>query len=122
MVLCVRKDLPMTKGKACAQCCHAAVGAVNRARRTTKGLLSILFLCLELYKAWQRSGCKKVALQCPDEATFMELCTEAEKAGLVYYAVVVVSCLHDSSAMPGELNSSHIHSLWWRSDQIEKSV
>ena len=38
MVLCVRKDLPMTKGKACAQCCHAAVGAVGRARRHTKGM------------------------------------------------------------------------------------
>ena len=37
MVLCVRKDLPMTKGKTCAQCCHAAVGAANRARRQTKG-------------------------------------------------------------------------------------
>ena len=44
MVLCVRKDLPMTKGKACAQCCHAAVGAVNRARRQTKGV--ILYLSL----------------------------------------------------------------------------
>ena len=42
MVLCVRKDLPMTKGKTCAQCCHAAVGAVNRARRQTKGA----FRCL----------------------------------------------------------------------------
>ena len=38
MVLCVRKDLPMTKGKVCAQCCHAAVGAVNRARRETKSI------------------------------------------------------------------------------------
>ena len=37
MVLCVRKDLPMTKGKVCAQCCHAAVGAVSHARRYTKG-------------------------------------------------------------------------------------
>lgn len=26
----------MTKGKTCAQCCHAAVGAVNRARKETK--------------------------------------------------------------------------------------
>ncbi|CBK25359.2 uncharacterized protein [Blastocystis hominis] len=77
MVLCVRKDLPMTKGKVCAQCCHAAVGAVNRARRQTK----------DLYKAWQRSGCKKVALQCPDEAAYMEICAEAQKAGLTYYAV-----------------------------------
>lgn len=27
----------MTKGKVCAQCCHAAVGAVSRARKHTKG-------------------------------------------------------------------------------------
>ena len=43
MVLCVRKDLPMTKGKTCAQCCHAAVGAVSHARRYTKGMNMKLF-------------------------------------------------------------------------------
>ncbi|KAM7455961.1 hypothetical protein BLSTO_03287 [Blastocystis sp. subtype 1] len=77
MVLCVRRDLPMTKGKACAQCCHAAVGAVGRARKHTK----------ETYKTWCRSGCKKVALSCPDLDTYTNICHAAEKAGLTYYAV-----------------------------------
>ena len=35
--------------------------------------------------------CERIAaLQCPDEATYMEICAEAQKAGLTYYAVVVV--------------------------------
>lgn len=90
MVLCVRKDLPMTKGKACAQCCHAAVGAVNRARRETKcdGILCLWYIAL--YKEWCRSGCKKVALSCPSLEVFMQLHEEAEKAGLVNYAVVSI--------------------------------
>lgn len=79
----------MTKGKVCAQCCHAAVGAVNRARRETKS--SFIWknaLLVGLYKAWCKSGCKKVALSCPSMEVFTELYKEAEKAGLVNYAVV----------------------------------
>lgn len=52
MVLCVRKDLPMTKGKVCAQCCHAAVGAVSHARRNTKGTLVPEKLNLVLFRCY----------------------------------------------------------------------
>lgn len=90
MVLCVRKDLPMSKGKTCAQCCHAAVGAVNRARRETKSnSINIIIYNIGLYKAWCHSGCKKVALSCPSLEEFIKIEQEAEKAGLVSYAVVI---------------------------------
>ena len=52
-------------------------------------------LVVELYNTWKRSGCKKVALSCPDKDTFLSIADEAEKAGLTYYAVVIV-CFVDS--------------------------
>lgn len=53
---------------------------------------------LELYNTWKRSGCKKVALSCPDKDTFLSIADEAEKAGLTYYAVVIV-CLMASQVV-----------------------
>lgn len=53
MVLCVRQDLKMGKGKMCAQCGHAAVGAVKKAAiRTPKQL-----------KRWEMYGQPKIALK-----------------------------------------------------------
>ena len=78
----------MTKGKVCAQCCHAAVGAVNRARKEIKSIFGCAKSYVAIYKTWCKSGCKKVALSCPDFDVFKHLCEEAERAGLVSYAVV----------------------------------
>lgn len=65
MVLCVRRDLPMTKGKACAQCCHAAVGAVGRARKHTKGGHEINGVSCrdvqDVVPEWVQEGCSLVS-------------------------------------------------------------
>lgn len=65
MVLCVRKDLPMTKGKACAQCCHAAVGAVGRARKHTKGASRVDTMSSrdvqDVVSEWVQEGCSLVS-------------------------------------------------------------
>ena len=44
MVLVVRQDLKMGKGKACAQCAHAAVAAYKKARSS----------CPEILRRWKR--------------------------------------------------------------------
>lgn len=57
MVLCVNQELTMGKGKMAAQCCHAAVGCYKRAsKQCPKGL-----------RAWEVSGCAKIALKCPTQ-------------------------------------------------------
>merc|ERR1712007_157982 len=57
MVLCVRMDLKMGKGKMCAQCGHAAVGALKRASKRIPRQL----------KQWENYGQPKIALKVPNE-------------------------------------------------------
>ncbi|XP_047142256.1 peptidyl-tRNA hydrolase 2, mitochondrial isoform X1 [Hydra vulgaris] len=72
MVLVVRQDLGMGKGKAAAQCCHAAVDVYLKAEKNHKKWLL----------AWQNSGCPKVALKCPDEETLKALYIHAKTLGV----------------------------------------
>jgi PTH2 family peptidyl-tRNA hydrolase len=73
MVLVVRTDLDMTKGKIAAQCCHAAVALVEP-----------LILSNDLsYQRWQHHGCTKIALRIDTgEVGLMEVYRGARKAGL----------------------------------------
>ncbi|KAI8817681.1 peptidyl-tRNA hydrolase PTH2-domain-containing protein [Fimicolochytrium jonesii] len=73
MILVVRTDLGMGKGKMAAQCCHAAVAAVDTARRTQPATL----------RRYERYGAAKVAVKCQSEEELMELFVKARKAGLI---------------------------------------
>jgi peptidyl-tRNA hydrolase, PTH2 family len=53
MVLVVRNDLKMGKGKIAAQCGHAAVGAYETAQRKLP----------QIVRRWQNSGCAKIAVK-----------------------------------------------------------
>lgn len=57
MVLCVRMDLKMGKGKMCAQCGHAAVGATKKAAVRIPRQL----------RQWENYGQPKIALKVPTE-------------------------------------------------------
>jgi len=72
MVVVVRQDLGMGKGKAAAQCCHAAVHIVDKARRNH----------LQWLTWWEENGCPKVCLKCPDEETLIALHAHARVLGL----------------------------------------
>lgn len=63
MVLIVRNDLKMGKGKIAAQCAHAAVGAVER----------LAYENLAALRHWQRQGQPKVVLKVEDESSFFDL-------------------------------------------------
>ncbi|XP_004707065.1 peptidyl-tRNA hydrolase 2, mitochondrial [Echinops telfairi] len=72
MILVVRNDLKMGKGKVAAQCSHAAVSAYKQIQRRNP----------ELLKEWEYCGQPKVVVKAPDEETLIELLTHAKMLGL----------------------------------------
>ncbi|XP_015260196.1 PREDICTED: peptidyl-tRNA hydrolase 2, mitochondrial [Cyprinodon variegatus] len=72
MVLVVRNDLKMGKGKVAAQCSHAAVSAYKQVQRRSP----------ELLKQWEYCGQPKVVVKAPDEDTLIDLMGRAREAGL----------------------------------------
>ncbi|XP_042771646.1 peptidyl-tRNA hydrolase 2, mitochondrial isoform X1 [Neofelis nebulosa] len=72
MILVVRNDLKMGKGKVAAQCSHAAVSAYKQIQRRNP----------ELLKQWEYCGQPKVVVKAPDEETLVELLTHAKMLGL----------------------------------------
>jgi len=73
MVLVVRQDLKMGKGKAAAQCAHAAVGAYKKAARHQPLVL----------KKWERDGQAKITLKADSEEVLEELELVAKSQKLV---------------------------------------
>jgi peptidyl-tRNA hydrolase len=73
MVLCVRTDLKMQRGKVAAQCGHAVLGAYREARRRGRSGKEDQEVCREALRQWSRQGQAKIALAIPDEATMMDL-------------------------------------------------
>ncbi|XP_003227320.1 peptidyl-tRNA hydrolase 2, mitochondrial [Anolis carolinensis] len=72
MVVVVRNDLKMGKGKVAAQCSHAAVSAYKQLQRRSP----------ELLKQWEYCGQPKVVLKAPDEEALVQLLGEAKRLGL----------------------------------------
>ncbi|CAB1352513.1 unnamed protein product [Coregonus sp. 'balchen'] len=72
MILVVRSDLKMGKGKVAAQCSHAAVSAYKQVQRRNP----------ELLKQWEYCGQPKVVVKAPDEDSLIELLTHAKEVGL----------------------------------------
>lgn len=68
----MRTDLRMSKGKIAAQAGHAAVSAVEEARRHFQGW----------WKAWLKEGQRKIALKVDSEQELLELESEAKELGL----------------------------------------
>jgi PTH2 family peptidyl-tRNA hydrolase len=57
MVLLIRTDLNMQKGKVAAQCCHATLSVYKQAMSKSPGILS----------AWENSGQAKITLKVNSE-------------------------------------------------------
>ncbi|KAL0099076.1 hypothetical protein PUN28_020255 [Cardiocondyla obscurior] len=72
MILVVRTDLKMGKGKVAAQCSHAAVAAYKSARKYP-----------EILKAWEKCGQPKIILKVDSEAGLVEIAKQAKIAGLL---------------------------------------
>jgi PTH2 family peptidyl-tRNA hydrolase len=65
------------QGKIAAQCGHAAVGCYKRAQRQCPSALS----------AWERTGCAKIAVKCPDEDEMSRIFDKAVQMGIPLYLV-----------------------------------
>lgn len=77
MVLCVRQDLKMGKGKLAAQCCHAAVACFHQSL-VRQPLVT---------RQYEWYGAAKIALKAPDEDTIRKIFQAAREVGLVTYLV-----------------------------------
>jgi peptidyl-tRNA hydrolase, PTH2 family len=75
MVLVVRTDLGMGKGKIAAQVAHAAVTAALQERGTA------------VFAAWSRAGQPKIVLKIGGETELAQLCAQAHAAGLPVHVV-----------------------------------
>jgi len=71
MVLLVRADLSMGKGKMCAQACHAAVGVVSEILMTPSSSSSSS-LHLSYLKRWENQGAMKIALKVNSEEELID--------------------------------------------------
>ncbi|KAJ1967600.1 hypothetical protein IWQ62_001754 [Dispira parvispora] len=77
LVLVIRKDLEMSKGKVAAQCCHATLGCYQRINKTNPKML----------QAWEYTGQAKVTVKCDDEKDMLALQEHARSLGLTCYSV-----------------------------------
>lgn len=75
MVIVVRDDLGMGRGKIAAQCCHACLGAFKL--QTNQAIRD----------EWDDAGGKKVVLRAQNEAELISLRELAETLGLPAYLV-----------------------------------
>ncbi|XP_069471216.1 peptidyl-tRNA hydrolase 2, mitochondrial isoform X2 [Ambystoma mexicanum] len=72
MVMVVRNDLKMGKGKVAAQCAHAAVSAYKQVMKRNP----------ELLIQWEYCGQPKVVVKAPDEEALVQLLCHAKEMGL----------------------------------------
>lgn len=72
LVLLIRQDLEMSKGKIAAQCCHAVLAAYKYMLTHQPKVLN----------RWEASGQPKVTLKVKDEAEMLSLMSKARETGL----------------------------------------
>lgn len=77
MVLVVRNDLKMGKGKIGAQCGHASVGAYQTGMKKNKAVM----------RRWENSGCAKICLKVDSETDLMNIRRGSSVRGLNFYLV-----------------------------------
>lgn len=75
MVIVVRSDLPMGKGKVGAQCAHAALECCRQTLSTHKKQ--------QMFYSWLQVGQPKIVLKIQNEEELLNLASKAQKAGLI---------------------------------------
>ncbi|PWY98461.1 peptidyl-tRNA hydrolase II [Testicularia cyperi] len=78
MILVVRTDIKMEKGKIAAQCSHATLAVYKSASKLTPGWV----------RQWERLGQAKVAVKCPDESSMLELEKQAKLQGVAAKSII----------------------------------
>lgn len=75
MVIVVRSDLPMGKGKIGAQCAHAALECCRQTLNSQKKQ--------QMFYSWLQIGQPKVVLKIQNEEELLNLADKAYRAGLI---------------------------------------
>lgn len=75
MVLVVRTDIPMGRGKIAAQCAHAAVECYRLARSND--------LNKKMFEAWLHVGQPKIVLKVSSQQELLNLAEQSKRAGIV---------------------------------------
>lgn len=78
MILAVRMDIKMEKGKIAAQCGHATLTVYKMAKKVTP----------KFVHQWERRGQAKVAVKCPDEEIMLELEKKAKELGIAARSII----------------------------------
>ncbi|XP_051154435.1 peptidyl-tRNA hydrolase 2, mitochondrial-like isoform X1 [Leptopilina boulardi] len=76
MVIVVRTDIPMGRGKIAAQCAHAAVQCCQEVNSSKTHKLA--------FNSWLLVGQPKIILQISNEKSLLNLANEAKKIGLPF--------------------------------------
>lgn len=74
MMLVVRNDLKMGKGKIGAQCGHASVGVYQIQKRNNPKAVNI----------WENNGCPKIAVKVQSEKELLDVRNAAKRAGIAH--------------------------------------
>jgi peptidyl-tRNA hydrolase, PTH2 family len=77
MMLVVNQELNMGKGKIAAQCGHASVGCYKRSMKK----------CPKALKAWEYTGCAKIAVKCPTTQDLETIAALAKSMDVPMYLV-----------------------------------
>lgn len=75
MVIIVRSDLAMGKGKVGAQCAHAALECCRQTLHSQKKQ--------QMFYSWLQIGQPKIVLQIQNEEKLLNLADKAQRAGLI---------------------------------------
>ena len=99
MVICVRQDLNMSKGKIAAQVGHAVLGAYKICKRVSP----------ENIKAWEYRAQAKITLKIQDEKQLYDVANAARQHGL---AVCVIEDAGRTEVEPGTKTCKYCI-IWW---------
>ncbi|XP_043803565.1 peptidyl-tRNA hydrolase 2, mitochondrial-like [Apis laboriosa] len=94
MVLVVRSDIFMGKGKTAAQCAHAAVECCHQISLNTK--------YQQMYKSWLLQGQSKIVLKISSEEELLSLAKNARKAGLI---ISIIKDAGKTQLQPGTIST-----------------
>ena len=79
MVMCVRMDLKMDKGKIAAQCSHSAIGIYKKLIKAKK--------YEKMLESWENNGQKKIVAKLKSEKEMNLIVSKATDAGILFEVI-----------------------------------
>ena len=79
MIMCVRMDLKMDKGKIAAQCSHSAIGIYKKLIKAKK--------YEKMLESWENNGQKKIVAKLKSEKEMNLIVSKATDAGILFEVI-----------------------------------